>query len=98
MGKVDSMQEQMGDVSREMEILINNQKKCWRLKKQKTGTSLAVQWLRLCTPNAGGPGSISGQGTRSCMPQLRSPHAATKSSRASTKTWCSQVIYFLNKN
>ena len=28
-------------------------------------TSLAVQWLRLCTPNAGGLGSISGQGTRS---------------------------------
>ena len=27
-------------------------------------TSLVVQWLRLCTPNAGGPGSIPGQGTR----------------------------------
>ena len=30
-----------------------------------------VQWLRLRAPNAGGPGSISGQGTRSHMPQLR---------------------------
>ena len=39
------------------------------------GTSLVVQWLRLRTPNSGGPGSIPGQGTRSCMPQL-SPHAA----------------------
>ena len=38
---------------------------CW-------GTSLVVQQLRLCAPNAGGPGSISGQGTRSHMPQLRS--------------------------
>ena len=28
------------------------------------GTSLAVQWLRLCTPNAGGTGSISGRGTK----------------------------------
>ena len=42
------------------------------------GTSLVVQWLKLCTPNAGGPGSIPGQGTRPhikqirvCMPQLR---------------------------
>ena len=25
------------------------------------GTSLVVQWLRLCTPNAGEPGSIPGQ-------------------------------------
>ena len=28
------------------------------------GTSLAVQWLRLCAPNAGGMGSIPGQGTK----------------------------------
>ncbi|TEA39003.1 hypothetical protein DBR06_SOUSAS1710095, partial [Sousa chinensis] len=45
--------------------------------------SLVVQWLILHAPNAGGPGSISGQGTRSHMPQLRVcmlqlkiPHAA----------------------
>ena len=31
-----------------------------------------AQWLRLHTPNAGGPGSIPGQGTRSHMPQQRS--------------------------
>ena len=36
------------------------------------GTSLVVQWVRLRTSNAGGPGSIPGQGTRSHM------HAATK--------------------
>ncbi|TEA30625.1 hypothetical protein DBR06_SOUSAS4110064, partial [Sousa chinensis] len=47
--------------------------------------SLVVQSLRLHAPNAGGPGSISGQRTRSHMPQLRDhmpelkiPHAATK--------------------
>ena len=28
------------------------------------GTSLAVQWLRLCTSTAGGSGSIPGWGTR----------------------------------
>ncbi|TEA32261.1 hypothetical protein DBR06_SOUSAS6610214, partial [Sousa chinensis] len=33
--------------------------------------SMVVQRLRLCVPNAGGPGSISGQGTRSCMTQRR---------------------------
>ena len=37
--------------------------------------SLVVQWLRLCTPKAGGPGSIPGQGTRPHMLQLR-PSAA----------------------
>ena len=28
------------------------------------GTSLAVQWLRLCTSTAGGTGSIPGQGNK----------------------------------
>ena len=31
--------------------------------------SLVVLWLGLCTPNAGGPDLIPGQGTRSHMPQ-----------------------------
>ena len=42
------------------------------------GPSLVIQWLRLYTPKAGGPGSIPGHRTRShvlllraCMPQLR---------------------------
>ena len=43
-----------------------------------SGTSLVVQWLRLCAPKAAGPGSIPGQGTRSRMPQLKDPHAAIK--------------------
>ena len=50
------------------ELLRNNSIK-------KLGTSLVVQWLRLCTPNTGGLGLISGQETRSGMPQLR-PSAA----------------------
>ena len=40
-------------------------------KYTSSGTSLVVQWLRLLTPHAGGPGSIPGQETRSHMPQLR---------------------------
>ena len=34
------------------------------LKNQHGGTSLVVQWLRLCTPNAGRVGSIPGRGTK----------------------------------
>ena len=49
------------------------------LRKEAEGASLVVQGLRFCTPNAGGPGLIPGQGTRSHMPQLKIPHAATKS-------------------
>ena len=41
-------------------------------------TSLVVQCLRLHTFRAGGLGSIPGQGTRSCTPQLTILHAATK--------------------
>ena len=42
--------------------------------KKLQGASLVVQCLRLCTPNAGGPGLIPGQRTRSCM-QLEISHA-----------------------
>ena len=70
------------------------------------GTSLLVQRGGLRAPNAGGPGSIPGQGTRSCMPQLRArmpqlkipqkkkkeiPHAAMKILCATTKTGHSQI-------
>ena len=37
-----------------------------------------VQWLGLCTPSAGGPGSIPGQGTRAHMLQLKILDATTK--------------------
>ena len=59
---------------------------CHKIKYNQTcvrdetqGTSLVAQWIRLCTPNAGVPGSIPGQGTKSHV------HAATKSSHATTK-------------
>ena len=41
-------------------------------------TSLGVRWLRLRAPNAGGPASIPGQGTRFHMPQLKILSAAMK--------------------
>ena len=41
-------------------------------------TSLVVQRFKLQVSNAGDPGSIPGQGTRSHMPQLKILHAATK--------------------
>ena len=34
------------------------------IKKKSEGTSLAVQWLRLCASNARGMGSIPGWGTK----------------------------------
>ena len=34
------------------------------LKTSKIGTSLMVQWLRLCTSSSGDAGLIPGQGTR----------------------------------
>ena len=37
---------------------------------QQTGTSLVVQWLRFCSPRAGGLGSIPDQGTRPHVLQL----------------------------
>ena len=43
-----------------------------------SGTSLVVQWLRLCAPSAKGPGSIPGWGTRSPMLQLRPGKAKFK--------------------
>ena len=36
-------------------------------KRNNGGTALVVQWVRLCTPNAGGLGSVPSGGTRSHM-------------------------------
>ena len=46
--------------------------------EREAGTSLVAQWLRLRAPNAGGPGSIPGQGTRAHVPQLKIPCAEMK--------------------
>ena len=43
----------------------------FQFKKNKIGTSPVVQWLRLRTPKAGGPGLNPGHGTRPHMLQLR---------------------------
>ena len=59
------------------------------IKNIFSGTSLAVQWLRRYTPNAGGGGSISSQGTRSPMPQLRVCMLQLNIPHAATKTWTS---------
>ena len=59
-----------------------------KLQEGKSWTSLLLQWLRLCTPNAGDPGSIPGQGI--------------KILHATTKTQCNQInknkyIFFKKK-
>ena len=59
----------------ETEMIIN----C-HYKLEDTWGLLSAQWLGLCTPNAGGLGSIPGCGTRYHMLQLKSSHAATKDS------------------
>ena len=49
------------------------------------GLPLVVQYVRLHTSIAGGPGSIPGWGTRSRMhAATKSPHAASKSPQAAT--------------
>ena len=66
-----------------MRVAVPNQaftKSC--SEEPQRGTSPVAQWLRLRSPSAEAVGSIPGQGTRSHM------HAATKSSRATAKTWC----------
>ena len=47
-------------------------------QNSRKGTSLMVKWVRLWTPNAGGLGSIPGQGTTFRMQQLKIPNAKTK--------------------
>ena len=59
--------------------------------KISRGTSLVVQWLRLCAFSAGGQGSIPDQGTRSQMLQLRIRVPQLKIPHAATKTQCNQI-------
>ena len=48
------------------------------IRRTTAGTSLVVQRLRFCSPNAGAPGSNLGQGTRSHMSQLKILYAKMK--------------------
>ena len=57
---------------RTTDTLLNNLNST--LKKIPAGTSVAIQWLRLHVPNAGGTGLIPGQGTEI-------PHQELKSSK-----------------
>ena len=52
--------------------------------KDKAGTSLVLQWLRLLAVHAWGLNSISGQGAGPHMSQLKVLHAASE-------TWCSRI-------
>ena len=63
------------------------------IEKEDVGTSLGVQWLRLCTSKEGGLGMIPGLGTRSHMLQLDSsmPQGISKIPHAATKTRHSQI-------
>ena len=64
------------------------------IARDRFGTFLVVQWLRLSAPNAGDLDLISGQGIRSHMPQLKNPHATIKIEDppcATTKTQCTQI-------
>ena len=63
---------------------------------EKLETSLVGQWLRLYIPNAGGPGSIPGQGTRSHMPQLKVCTLQLKIPYATTKTRTAKLTNLKN--
>ena len=70
--------------------------KCFYLFKIiRHRTSLGVQWLRLHVSNAGGLGSIPGQGTRSHMLQLRVHMPKGKILHAASKTKCSQINKYI---
>ena len=49
----------------------------WR-SKLSPGISMVLQWLSFCALTAEGMGSIFGQGSRSHMLQLKTPHATMK--------------------
>ena len=55
------------------------------------GTSLVVQWLRLCAPKARGLGLIPGQGTGPHRPQLGVQGSQPRIPQATTRTRCHQI-------
>ena len=56
--------------------------KLYLLWYKKSRTSLVAHWIRLHVPNAGGLGSIPGQGTRFHIPRLKTWLTALKPSAA----------------
>ena len=57
-------------------VTILNATKLLTLKWLILGTSLAVQWLRICASTAGGTGLIPGQGTKGLPQWLSSKESA----------------------
>ena len=83
-----------GAIDWRWEQITGNRKVWW-------GTSLVVQWLRLCASSAVALGSIPGQETSSHVLQLRAHMLQQKTlhiPHATTKIWCRQIskIFFLN--
>ena len=65
--KVLNITNHQGNANQNHNEIITSHLLRWLLKNKQTkdyGTSLAVQWLRLCTSNAGGAGLIPGWGTK----------------------------------
>ena len=71
---------------------------CQTARNKRLGTSLAVQWLRLCTPRAWGLDLIPGQGTRPHMLQLRVRTQQLKMPLAAAKTWHSHINKYEKKS
>jgi len=63
------MEEKQGEYLEQKEVEFSNPllRLDLGLFKKKYGIFLVIQWLRLHAPNAGNPGLIPAQGTRSCM-------------------------------
>ena len=68
---------------------------CLLKLKNMLGSSLVVQWLRLCTPSAGASCSIPSQGTRSHIPQLRVHKPELKDREYMIKTQHSHIYIYI---
>ena len=55
------------------------------LKNSKAGSSLVVQQQRICASSVRGGGSTPGRGTRSHLPQLKTPQVTTTQQRKNKK-------------
>lgn len=72
-------------------------RKIWKRKKATRGTTLVTQWLRLCTPNTGSLGSITGQGARSHMLQLKTQHVRLKEKKSNMRDpWSNGAVLYLD--
>ena len=63
------------------------------VNKVKWGTSLVVQWLRLCASSAEGPGSSPGRGTKNPHAVLLRQKKKKKAKRKSTNLVKILLVY-----